>query len=190
MKEIAPLADVILDFHTGAASRNNFPQIRCAFNDVESISLANIFNPPFILDSPYIPKTIRESVCKNGKHMLLYEGGKSNSIEENVVEEAINGVKRILNHYGMRAFKLDLSMSRTPLRLHEAKWMRAPMSGMFLATVTNGSKVLKGDVIGIVADPFGSFEKNIKSVMDGYVFCVNEAPIVYKGDAIFHLGSV
>lgn len=190
MKEIAPLSDVIIDFHTGAAHRNNFPQIRCVFDDADSIELANIFNPPFILDSPYIPKTIRESVCRNGKHMLLFEGGKSNSIEENVVEEAIGGVKRILNHFGMRSFKLDISSERSPLKLLDSKWMRAPMSGLFQSTVDNGAKVSKGDVIGLVTDPFGSVEKKVKSIMDGYVFCVNEAPIVYKGDAIFHLGSV
>lgn len=190
MKEIAPLSDVIIDFHTGAAQRNNFPQIRCVFEDKDSIELAHIFNPPFILDSPYIPKTMRESVCKNGKHMLLFEGGKSNSIEESIVEEAIGGVKRILNHFGMRSFKLDGNSERVPHKLLESKWMRAPMSGLFQTTVKNGTKVSKGDVIGLVTDPFGSIEKKVKSVMDGYIFCVNEAPIVYKGDAIFHLGSV
>ena len=28
-KEIAPLVDYVLDFHTGGAGRNNFPNIRC-----------------------------------------------------------------------------------------------------------------------------------------------------------------
>ena len=25
--------------------------------------------------------------------------------------------------------------------------------------------------------------------MEGYVFCVNESPVVNKGDAIFHIGK-
>jgi predicted deacylase len=33
MKEIAPITDYIVDFHTGAAQRSNFPQIRCVFRD-------------------------------------------------------------------------------------------------------------------------------------------------------------
>lgn len=188
MKEIVPFADVILDFHTGAANRNNYPQIRCVFKDQQSVDLAKVFNPPFILDSAYIPKTIRESVHKRGKLMLLFEGGKSNSIEELVVEEGVNGVKRVLNHYGMRAFKIDISEGRDAHMLVESKWMRASMSGLFRLLVANGSAVKKGDVIGLLTDPYGKLEKRVRSVTDGYVFCVNEAPIVYKGDAIFHIG--
>lgn len=189
MKEIVPLADVIIDFHTGAAQRNNFPQIRCVFKDERSVELAKVFNPPFILNSAYIPKTIRESVHKRGKQMLLFEGGKANSIEENVVEEGVNGIKRILNHLGMRAFKIDISEGRSPILLKSSKWMRAPMSGLFQVLVENGKEVAKGDLIGLVTDPYGKLEKKIKAPGSGYVFCVNESPIVYKGDAIFHIGN-
>jgi len=189
MKEIVPFADVIFDFHTGAANRNNYPQIRCVFKDQQSVDLAKVFNPPFILDSAYISKTIRESVHKRGKLMLLFEGGKSNSIEELVVEEGVNGVKRVLNHYGMRAFKIDISEGRDAHLLVESKWMRASMSGLFRVLVKNGSAVQKGDIIGLLTDPYGKLEKRVRSVADGYVFCVNEAPIVYKGDAIFHIGK-
>ena len=48
MKEIAPHCDYIIDFHTGAAQRNNFPQIRCVFSDQESVELAKVFNPPVL----------------------------------------------------------------------------------------------------------------------------------------------
>ena len=54
MKELAPHCDYIIDFHTGASHRNNFPQIRCVFKDEESVELARIFNPPFILNSNLI----------------------------------------------------------------------------------------------------------------------------------------
>ena len=32
-------------------------------------------------------------------------------------------------------------------------------------------------------------EKYRPNTIDGYVFCVNEAPIVNKGDALFNIGS-
>lgn len=189
MKEIAPVADVIIDFHTGAAQRNNFAQIRCDFEDERSVELAKIFNPPVVLDSTLIPKTIREAIQKSGKQYLLFEGGKANSIEESVVEEGINGAKLILNHFGMRSFKIDTSTNRAPVFLGQSKWLRAPNSGLFLAQVKNGSKVKKGELLGIIMDPFGKIERKVKSSKDGVVFCVNEAPTVYKGDAIFHIGK-
>jgi predicted deacylase len=188
MKEIAPHVDYVIDFHTGASQRNNFPQIRCLLNDEKSLELAKIFNPPFILHSSHIAKTIRESIVKKGKMMLLFEGGKTNSIEEMIVEEGLNGVKRVLSHLGMRTFKIDISKDRKPYFLGESKWMRSPNSGMFQAAVENGAEVKKGDIIGMVTDPYGKFEKKVKAATDGFIICLNESPVVYKGDAIFHIG--
>lgn len=189
MKEITPHVDYVIDFHTGSSHRNNFPQIRCVFKDEESLELARIFNPPLILNSSYIAKTIREAFSKQGKKMLLFEGGKTNSIEEFIVEEGLNGVKRFLNHLDMRNFKIDISKDRSPIYLDESKWLRSPNSGMFQATVKNGSKVMKGDTIGIVTDPYGKIERKIKATFEGYIICLNESPVVYKGDAIFHIGK-
>jgi predicted deacylase len=188
MKEIAPLVDLVIDFHTGASQRSNIPQIRCVLDNQRNVELAHIFNPPFILNSSYISKTIRESIVEVGKDMLLFEGGKANSIDEQVVEEGINGVKRVLSHLGMRSFKIDISKDRTPLILSESKWMRSPNSGMFQATVKNGSSVNKGDTIAVVTDPYGKYEKKVRASMSGHIICVNESPVVYKGDAIFHIG--
>jgi predicted deacylase len=189
MKEIAPHVDYVIDFHTGSAQRNNFPQIRCVLEDDNSIELARIFNPPFILNSSQISKTIRESISKLGKNMLLFEGGKTNNIEEMVVEEGLNGVKRLLSHLGMRSFKIDISKDRTPIFLSESKWLRSPNSGMFQAIVKNGARVSKNEVIGIVTDPYGKFERKVKSNTNGYIICLNESPVVYKGDAIFHIAK-
>src|SRR5690606_17049913 len=104
------------------------------------------------------------SVHKRGKQLLLFEGGKANSIEENVVEEGVNGIKRILSHLEMRSFKIDISEGRSPVLLRDSKWMRAPISGLFQVLVENGKPVAKGDVLGLVTDPYGKLEKKIKAV--------------------------
>ena len=67
--------------------------------------------------------------------------------------------------------------------------MRAPNSGMFQATIPNGAKVIKGEIIGLLTDPYGNFERKIKANTDGFIICLNESPVVYKGDAIFHIGK-
>jgi predicted deacylase len=188
MKEIAPKVDYVIDFHTGSAQRNNMAQIRCVFKDSESMELARIFNPPFIIHSAYIAKSIRESMNKRGKKILLFEGGKTNSIEEGIVKEGVDGIKRFLNHLNMRPFK-EVGNQRHPVYIKEHKWLRAPNSGMFQTAVKNGDKVDVGTILGMVTDPFGKIEKRIKSPMEGYVFCINESPVVNKGDAIFHIGE-
>ncbi len=188
MKEIAPVVDLVIDFHTGSAQRSNFSQIRCVFSDQESLKLAKIFNPPFIIHSSYIAKSVREAMNKRGKKILLFEGGKTNSIDEIIVFEGMEGVKRMLEHLQMRSFKADKS-EREPIFIKDSRWIRAMNSGVLVVLIENGVLVEKGDVLGVITDPFGKIERKIKASLDGYVFCVNEAPVVNKGDAIFHIGT-
>src|SRR5690554_7256496 len=61
MKDIAPLTDVIIDFHTGSSQRNNYPQTRCDFNDEASKALCRVFAAPFTIDSSVIAKSIRSA---------------------------------------------------------------------------------------------------------------------------------
>lgn len=189
MKEIAPVVDYVIDFHTGSVQRNNFAQIRCVFGDRQSLELAQVFNPPFIIHSSYIAKSVREAMYKRGKKILLFEGGKTNSIEEKVVAEGLDGIKRMLEHLQMRSFKTDNSEHRKPVFIRQSKWIRASHSGMFCLQVENGAKVSPGTVLGIITDPFGKIERKVKAAIEGYVFCVNETPVVNKGDALFHVGA-
>lgn len=188
MKEIAPKVDVVIDFHTGSAQRSNIAQIRCVLSDTESVELAHVFDPPFIVHSSYISKSVREALNKMGKKILLFEGGKTNSIDEVVVEEGLLGIQRVLNYYGMRSFKLD-DNERTPIVISSSKWLRAANAGVLRVTVSNGDAVQKGDILGLICDPFGNEEKKIKAPNNGYIICVNEAPLVNKGDAVFHIGK-
>ena len=59
--------------------------------------------------------------------------------------------------------------------------------GMFRTSAILGKLYNKGDKIGSISDPFGYFEKDVKAPNKGYVFCLNHAPIVNKGDTLFHL---
>lgn len=188
MKQIAPNVDIVIDFHTGSAQRSNCAQIRCLITDKVSMELAEVFNPPFIVHSNYIAKSVREALNKMGKKILLFEGGKTNSINETIVEEGLMGIQRILNHFNMRQFKIEQS-DREPIVIKSSKWFRAPISGVFHASILNGQFVKRGDLLGYVSDPYGQTERKVKSTSDGYVICMNEAPLVNRGDAIFHIGS-
>jgi len=95
-KEIAPLVDYIIDFHTGGASRENFPNVRCDFKSERALELAKLFGAKFIIDSNYILKSIRDTFNKMGKTILLYEGGKSLHLDSKVVSCGVNGTHEIM----------------------------------------------------------------------------------------------
>ena len=190
MTEIVPHADLILDFHTGGADRFNAAQIRITKNDVILNELAKVFGAPIIYYSKNLKKSFRNSCHKLGIPMLLFEGGKSFNIDNTVTNTGVNGVKRVLHHLGMLSIKFKASKpKKSCIKIIDSKWIRASYSGMFKATVNVNTLVKKGDVLGHITDPYGSFNLFVKATNNGYIFNVNESPIIYQGDAIFHIST-
>lgn len=184
-KEIAPVVDYVVDFHTGGADRFNAPQIRCLFSDQKSFELANAFGAPFVINSKFIPKSLRETLFKMGKTALLFEGGKTQSFDDEVIECGERGAWNILKSLNM--MEGEVKLEQPPIIIERSGWLRAPHSGMLHLKVKNGSRVKKGALLGTITDPYGEFVNKVKSTHDAYVFCINTSPIVNRGDALFNL---
>jgi predicted deacylase len=186
--EIVPFADLILDFHTGGADRFNASQIRIIKGDKKLNKLAKVFGAPFVLYSKNLNKSFRNTCYKLEIPILLFEGGKSFNIDNTITNTGVNGVKRVLNHLGMLNKKFKVSEpKKSCIFIFDSKWIRANHSGMFKASIKINSKVEKGDVLGHITDPYGSFNYFVKAPNNGYIFNINESPIIYQGDAIFHI---
>lgn len=185
--EIAPLVDYVLDFHTGGADRNNFPNIRCVLAEEESFELAKIFGAPYIVNSEYIPKSIRASMNKLEKTMLLFEGGKSLELDQTVINYGVEGALNVMKHLKMQ--NGEVKVKSEPIVIKNSKWLRASYSGIFESFIENGHHIQHKKVIGRISDPFGEFEKKVVAPFDCYVYGMNTAPIVNKGDAIFHVST-
>jgi len=190
MNDIVPNVDYCLDFHTGGSSRFNAPHVRVEKGNNTLTKLAETFNAPFILHSKNLKKSFRNACRKKGIPLLLFEGGKSNSIDTVVSNTGVNGSKRVLHHLGMLKTKFKVSSpKKSSVTISRSKWIRANASGMFKSTIAVGNFVNQGDVIGQITDPYGKIFKHVKASNDGYVVNVNEAPLVYQGDALFHIST-
>jgi hypothetical protein len=190
LTEIMPLVDYAVDFHAGGASRFNAPQIRLAPNNPELKELADVFNAPFSLFSRNIAGSFRNASQKLNVKMLLFEGGKSLDINESIADAGVDGVKRILAHLDMLDPKHILEKQETnTIYIEKSGWIRAKCSGLLHDQNTIGSFVKKGTVLAIITDPFGKFERKIKAPNDGYIINANLSPIVYQGDAIYHISK-
>jgi uncharacterized protein len=185
MREIIPQIDFGVDFHTGGASKSNFPQIRCCFKTSRNLDLANFFEPPFILNSGLREKTLRKEATAVGKTILVYEGGESSRFDLYAIEEGVAGCKRLLANLGMIE-KTETSRSSIPI--HKTKWVRAKNSGLFHPSKKNGSFVKKDEYLGNITDPYGEFETEIISPASGYIIGINNLPVINRGDAIIHIG--
>lgn len=188
--EIIPKVDYAIDFHAGGASRFNAPQIRIVPNNTELKELATVFNSPFTLYSKNIPGSFRNACTKLGVKMLLFEGGKSLDLNELITTKGIEGTMRFLNHLDMLNPKKEVPhTTEKTIFIEKSNWIRANFSGMFHGLVKIGSFVQKGELLAMISDPYGKVEYKLKAPNDGYVINVNDAPIVYQGDAVFHIST-
>lgn len=190
LNDIIPHIDYAVDFHAGGASRFNAAQIRIAPHNEELKKLAEVFGAPFTLYSKNIVGTFRNACEKRDVKMLLFEGGKSLDINDEIAREGVNGAKRILNYLGMLNPKQKTIQQEVPtIYIEKSSWIRANRSGLFLDYNKIGCFVKKGFVLGVITDPFGKFEQKVKAPNDGYIINANHSPIVYQGDAVYHISN-
>jgi predicted deacylase len=189
LKEIIPHIDYAIDFHAGGAQRFNAPQIRIVPNNAELKTLSDVFGAPFTLYSNNISGSFRSSCDKMNVKMLLFEGGKSVDINNGVTKEAVEGTKRFLTHFDMLKNKHEISKPHQTIYIETSDWIRANFSGMFHGLKQIGSFVTKGELLAKISDPFGKVSHKLKAPHAGYLINVNDAPIVYQGDAVFHIST-
>ena len=190
VQKILPVADFCMDFHTGGASRFNAPQIRIHKGEEVHMHYARIFNAPFTIVSKTITKSYRDTCAKQGKPVLLFEGGKSNDSNKIIARYAVEGVMRILAHFEMLKPKFDVpDPTGETVVIENSTWMRAKYSGLLHVKIPFGKHVEKGEFIATITDPYGKLRHKVKAPNEGYIINVNESPIVYQGDAIFHIST-
>jgi predicted deacylase len=185
-KEILPVIDYGIDFHTGGGDRTNYPQIRCQLKDPKNEELAYSFHAPFTLDAPLRPHSMRQVAMRMGKRILVYEGGESGRLDEYAIEHAIKGTLRVMHHLGMRHTSEHPNHDNHVIK--HSSWVRARNSGIFLSSVKYGQQVKKNDTVGYINDPFGDFKSKLKAPAGGYILGLNHHPIVHQGDALMHIG--
>lgn len=186
--EILPHVDIVMDFHTGGAQRFNAPQLRVDTLERKAIELAKIFKAPFLLESANVSKTLRATCSRLDIPYLLFEGGMSGQSDKAVVHEGVQGVLRVLKHLEMLSDSVvSPDTSRKMVLITRTKWVRASHSGLLHPKVVCGQYVETGHILATITDPYGAVRNKIKAMFSGFVINVNQTPLVYQGDAIFHL---
>lgn len=185
-RDIIPVIDYGVDFHTGGAARTNYPQVRCTLNQETNVQLADAFAAPFTIDSGFRPHSLRQTAAKKGKSIIVYEGGESVRLDASAIEQGIEGTLRVMQHLGMIDWA-PAPRERTRV-IRDSSWLRSRHAGLFHNLVSCGAHIEKGQVVGTITDPFGEFKEPVKSTMEGHVIGLNNNPVVNAGDALLHVG--
>ncbi len=185
-KNILPLIDLGVDFHTGGRNNFNYPQIRYTRGDKKSQELAESFAAPVTISTATIPKSLRKSAVDAGKPVVVFEGGENQRFDGFCIEKGLSGIQRVLQAQGMLE---EAPAPEKSIFIQKRTWLRAKRPGMFRWWKSSGQMVQKGEPLGVINDPYGQEEVRVLAPRNGYIIGHNNAPVVGPGDALFHIGS-
>jgi predicted deacylase len=190
MTQIVKRSDFGIDLHSAAIHRMNMPQIRVSPLSDETLSRADAFGAPVVILAKLRDGSLRKAAQVEGVDILLFEAGEGLRFDEPSARAGLAGILRVMHHMDMIPAKGVTKARETPVRAYSSKWLRAPAGGLLRSFKGTGEFVQAGDLLGMVSDPFGELETEIKSDLSGVVVGRTNLPIVNEGDALFHIAEV
>jgi predicted deacylase len=191
MTEVVANATHGIDIHTGALHRQNLPHVRVRSQTAETFKLAEVFGVPLVLQSDLRDGSLREAVANAGKPVLMFEAGEALRFDEWAIRTGLHGVLNVMAHLDMiPPQRTSTRRIGPPVYAESSTWVRASESGILRTEIALGAAVHKGKRLATVGDPFGDHEVDVIAPCDGIVVGRSNIPLVYEGDALFHIARV
>jgi hypothetical protein len=183
-REILPVIDFGIDFHTGGNGHYNYPQVRYTTGHLPSRELAHAFAAPFTLEGKSIKSSLRRTAVEINKPIIVFEGGENLRFDEFSIQQGMTGMKRVMCRQGLLSEAPPAEASK---HFSDSTWLRSPKAGMFHWVKCSGEQIKKDEVVAYITDPFGEERTQVKAKKGGYIIGHNNTPVVNQGDALFHI---
>jgi len=190
MREVVERSTHGIDLHTGAAHRENLPQIRTALDtDQDLKGLAAAFGAPVILNSELRDGSLRAAAADRGIPLLVYEAGEALRFDEIAIRAGLRGIIAVMRHLGMLRATAGLRLRpfSEPVVARASLWVRANQSGLLRSLTRLGAQVNRGDRLGVIADVFRHEAEPVWAPESGVVIGRTNLPLVTEGEAIYHI---
>ncbi len=191
LNEVVGKADFGIDLHTGAIHRPNLPQIRADLSNPDNKRLARAFGAPVFLDSKPADGTLRAYTTAKGIPAILYEACEALRFDETAIRIGVQGVVNVMTALDMLPKTADAaSPTVEPIYARSEGWARAPVSGILRSQVALGDAVKKNQLLGVIGTPFDDREEPVLAPFGGIVIGRVTLPLIYEGEAAFHIARV
>ncbi|HEX5624772.1 MAG TPA: succinylglutamate desuccinylase/aspartoacylase family protein [Saprospiraceae bacterium] len=184
-RNILPVVDFGVDFHTGGEKHWNYPQLRYSSKHDEAKKLALKSNYNLLVEKPVVSKSLRKIAKDLNVPILLFEGGESHKLDPLVIQNGMVVIRELLCAHGMMPFPNKFAGIKKLFK--RTSWERTHEGGMVIYKREAGGYVSKGELLAVIADPFAQRETRMHASKDGYILSHNNAPLVNVGDGMFHL---
>lgn len=190
MREIVGRADLGIDLHSAAIHRTNMPQIRYSPSNERTTELAESFGAPITIRAKLRDGSLRAAAQAEGVDILLFEAGEALRFDELSIRAGVAGILRVMRTMDMIASKGVAKARVKSIQAATSSWLRAPAGGLLRSFKTTGAMIEEDELLGIVSDPFGDVDQEVRSDARGLIIGRTNMPVVNEGDALFHIAAV
>ena len=179
----------VIDLHTGAIHRSNYPQVRATSKDKVSLRMAESFNAPIIIKAASRDGTMRGTANGMGIPIILYEAGEALRFDEQAINIGVRGIVNVMHSLGMLR-TLKRQQKTGSLFSKKSSWIRAEHDGIARYYQGLGQIVNAGDTLAHIYSPYSDFEVAVLAPFSGIIIGRNNLPLVNEGEALFHIAEV
>ena len=187
--EIVDRSDGGIDIHSGAIHRENLPHVRANLDDPKTAALARVFNVPVLLNANLRDGSLREHAAARGIPVVLYEAGEALRFDERAVRAGVKGIASVMRELEMLPMGRWRRRENQPVIARSSTWIRAPESGILVSSAPLGTRLRENDVAGVISDPFGENNTEVRSHASGVIIGRTNLPLVNEGAALFHVAT-
>ncbi len=186
--QVVKKSDYLVDFHSAAQYRTNYPNVRADFRDEGCRMLAKAFGCELTVDGRGPEGSLRRAATSAGIPCIILEAGEVWKIEPTVVEVGVRGAMNVLKELGMVQGELEAPRYQT--RIRKTTWVRAENGGTLSFAVRAGQLVKKDQLLATNFSMLGAERSVITSPIDGIVLGMTTIPVVKPGDPAFHIAAL
>ena len=193
--KIYPLADAVLDMHSGDGNEDLRPMwvgyyakagnpdvIAASKAMAHAFGFAHIVEFQWELTDPALAIWAGSAAVARGIPSIDVEAGGMNVINKDAVVAIQNGVLRIMAHMGIKSTEFPPTGQQHLIR--ERSWISAPQDGSWVPLVDAGQTVKQNDLIGYLTDWHGRKVFEARAPHSGLLLLTLTAPPTKEGETV------
>ncbi len=184
-EEIVGRCDYLIDLHTAAVRRTNFPNVRTDCENAECARLAGAFGCEVIVNSGGPDGSLRREAVKRGCPTIVLEAGEVWKTEPGVLDLTLRGISNVLAELGMTDDPCQPPHYQIVVRA--TRWIRSESGGFLHFHVAPGDAVAEGQPVASGTTLLGLGHEIIRSPVAGIVLGMTTMPAVGPGDPVVHI---
>ncbi len=177
--------DYLIDLHTAAVGRTNFPNVRADLGRPEVRRIARAFGCPLVIGKPGGRGTLRHAANVASRPAIVLEAGEVSKVEPAVVEMGLRGIRNVLINLGMAVG--EPAKPAYQARVDRSTWLRSDAGGLLRFHAAPGEVVEKNQPVATCTTLLGADNGVLRAPEDGVIMGLTTFPSVKPGDPVCHL---